>query len=119
MTQKASKYTANVVAPPGFTATVSPSTLNVPPHHSRSFTVTITRTTAPIGQWSFGSLTWTDKQQGGRDHSVRSSIAVRPVALAAPNEVTLTGASGSATVSPKVGYTGTLNTAVAGSSGPR
>ena len=114
ITQRSSTYGVTVQAPPGFTATVSPATLVVPPHHSRSYTVTLTRTTAPLGQWSFGSLTWTDKDKTKRGHSVRSPIAVRPVPFAAPPEVTLTGASGGATISPKVGYTGTLNTAVAG-----
>jgi hypothetical protein len=44
---------------------------------------------------------------------VRSPIAVRPVAIAAPVEFTATGGTGAA-LSVKVGYTGTLNAAPVG-----
>jgi subtilisin family serine protease len=114
ITQRASTYGVTVQAPAGFTATVSPTTLVVRPGMSQSYTVTLTRTTAALNQWSFGSLTWIDKDKTKRDHSVRSPIAVRPVPLAVPNEVTLTGTTGSSTISATIGYTGTLNTTVAG-----
>ena len=37
---------------------------------------------APLGEWAFGALTWT-----GGGHTVRSPIAVEPVAVSAPTEV--------------------------------
>jgi hypothetical protein len=52
----------------------------------------------------FGSITWADL----RGHSVRSPLAVRPVALAAPTEITGTGVSGSTSMTLKPGYNGTL-----------
>ena len=99
-----------VVAPPGFTAKVNVAQLTVPPLKSRSFSVTFTRTTAPLTQWAFGSLTWTDK----RGHSVRSAVALQPVAATVPTEVVGTGTSGSKTVSVTPGFTGTLSATVAG-----
>jgi len=107
---QASQYTPNVVAPPGFTAKVNVTQLTIPPLKSRSFSVTFTRTTAPLTQWTFGSLTWTDK----RGHSVRSAVALQPVAATVPNEVGGTGTSGSTTVSVTPGFTGILSATVAG-----
>ena len=37
---------------------------------------------APLGEWAIGALTWT-----GGGHTVRSPIAVEPVAVSAPSEV--------------------------------
>ena len=45
---------------------------------------------------------------------MRSPIAVRPVALAAPSAITGNGPSGSQAISVTPGYTGTLNAAVSG-----
>ena len=105
-----STYDARVTAPTGFTVTVSPSRLTLKPGASASFLVTLTRTTAAFGNWSFGALTWVDK----RNHQVRSPIAVRPVPLAAPAEVTGTGPAGTKTVVVKSGFTGTVIATVRG-----
>jgi subtilisin family serine protease len=106
-------YDATVQAPPGFTATISPARLKVLQHQSATYTVTITRTTAPLGQYAFGSVTLSDGTGGHRGHVVRSPIAVRPVALAAPIEFVATGGTG-ASLSLKIGYNGTLNSSVVG-----
>jgi subtilisin family serine protease len=110
MTDAAGIYDAQVQAPAGTTVKVSPSHLAVPPGKSASFSVTITRTNAPLGAYTFGSITWVEKKgnTSPHNHSVRSNIAVRPVALAAPNEVTGTGASGTTAIAVSPGYTGTL-----------
>ncbi len=108
-TEDAGVYRA-VVSLPGFNVTVSPKTLTVPPGQSRTFTVTMTRTTAPIGAYAFGRLTWDPVPDRGTP--VSSSIAVRPVPLAVPAERVIAGTSGTVTVSP--GYTGTLNTSTLG-----
>jgi hypothetical protein len=107
---RASTYNVEVNAPAGFTVSVSPTSFTIAPGASKTFSVTITRTTAPLGTYQFGSITWFDKNKdtGKRDHVVRSPIAVRPVALAAPAEVTGSGGSGSTNVSVKPGYSGTL-----------
>ena len=54
-TEDAGVYRAEVSLP-GFNVTVSPKTPTVPPGQSRTFTVTMTRTTAPIGAYAFGRL---------------------------------------------------------------
>jgi subtilisin family serine protease len=77
-------YTANV-AMPGFDVVVTPSTLNLAVGEQGSFTVKFTLAAtdpAPVGDWAFGSLTWT-----GGGHTVRSPIALEPVAVSAPTEV--------------------------------
>ena len=58
----------------------------------------------------FGSLTWADL----RGHAVRSPIAVKAVAFAAPPEVAFAGTSGTRRISVTPGFTGTLNTSVIG-----
>lgn len=96
-------YTVAVDAPPGVDASVSPPTLTVAPGGTATYQVTFTTLPgAAIDEWSFGSLTWSD----GGSHAVRSPIAVRPVALAAPPEVEGTGTSGTASYDVTFGYTG-------------
>ena len=102
-------YIAKVQAPPGTTVKVSPSVLLLLPNKSATFTVKITRTTATLGSYTFGSLTWDEIGNGPHSHLVRSNIAVRPVALAAPAEVAGTGTTGTSAISLTPGYTGTLN----------
>jgi Fibronectin type-III domain len=109
MTDAAGIYDVQIQAPPGTTVKVSPTHLVIPPGQSKSFSVTITRTTAALGAYTFGSITWVEKKGNSpHNHSVRSNIAVRPVALAAPAEVAGSGASGSAAIAMSPGYTGTL-----------
>src|SRR5262249_1579606 len=104
VTNRASVYVARVQAPAGFTVDVSPSTIVVPPRKSGAVKVTIKRTNAAFGQFSFGALNWSDL----RGHNVRSPIAVRAVALAAPDSITKSGTTGLSTLSVKTGYAGTL-----------
>jgi hypothetical protein len=86
----------------GFTAVVSPATLTLAPGKSADFTVTFTRTTAALNAYTGGQLTWT-----GGGYTVRSPIVVRPVALAAPTQV-----SGSYNVT--FGYTGAFSATARG-----
>jgi subtilisin family serine protease len=105
----AATYRAAVQVP-GMDVEVSPSTLRLQPGEEKSFTVRFTRTTAALGEWTKGSLTWTD-----RTHRVRVPIALRPVALAAPSEVhAAASASGSQQFGVTPGYTGTLDSRVSG-----
>ena len=105
---QAETYTANVVAPAGTSVSVTPSSFTVAPGATASYTVTITRTTATPNTFVFGSLTWV----GSQGHSVRSPIAVRPVSLAAPLELQVTGASVSYDVT--FGYSGSFGAAARG-----
>ena len=77
-------YNVSVDAPPGYSVSVSPSTLRLKKGQSATFYVTVTNETAPIGEWRFGSLTW--KETTG-NYSVYSPIAVRGALFEAPAEV--------------------------------
>ena len=103
-TNQASVYVPKVEAPAGFTVKVTPAVLTVLPRKSASYTVEITRTTAALGSWAFGSLTLADL----RGHSVRSAIAVRATQVSAVAEVTTFGPSGSVEVPVRANYNGTL-----------
>ncbi|WP_323742772.1 S8 family peptidase [Nocardioides islandensis] len=106
----ASNYHVSVDAPPGTTVTVNTPSFRAVPGGKATYTVTITRTTAPLNAYTFGSLTWSDDA----GHSVRIPIAVRPVAAAFPSQVTGNGTSGSKPITVQPGYTGTLTASVSG-----
>ena len=95
-------YTASVVGMAGIDVTVSPATFTIRPGKSRTFTVTFTRTTAPVSRYTGGQLLLTDG-----NHDVRLPMVVRPVALSVPAEVFSTGAPISYDV--KFGYTGAFS----------
>ena len=84
--QGTATYNATVAGMAGFGVVVSPSTLAVGPGETKSYTVKITRTTATLNAYTGGQLTWSDGV-----HTVRSPMVVRPVALAAPAQVSGTG----------------------------
>jgi len=107
--QGSSNYTPQIVAPAGVDVSVSPSVLKVNQNRPATYTVTFTRTSAAFDRYAFGSLTWTNGK-----FKVRSQLAVKPVAAAAPEQVSGTGTSGSAAISVTPGFTGTLTTAVDG-----
>ncbi len=100
--KRAHVYNVSVEPPPGFDVSVSPSQLRLRPGESASYSVTITNETAPPNQWTFGSLTWSDKK--GRD--VRSPIAVNAKAIIAPPVVAGTGTDGTENFDVTFGYTG-------------
>lgn len=86
------------ISVPGIDAVVSPSTLSfASAGDTASFTVTFTRTTAALDEFATGSLTWTSGST-----VVRSPVAIQPVAIVAPAEVSGEGVSGSVgvTVTP-------------------
>jgi subtilisin family serine protease len=107
-------YAVQVTSPAGYNVTVSPSQFNIKPGQSVTYTVTITRTTAPLNAYRFGQLVWTDGTGPGHGHMVRSPISIQGVALSAPSAVSGTGATGSTSVPLTAGYNGTLNTTVRG-----
>ena len=75
-------YTASSTGMAGFNVAISPSSLTLNPGQTKSFTVTFTRTTATLNAYTGGQLTWTDGS-----HNVRIPMVVKPVALAAPAQV--------------------------------
>ncbi|MFP5335119.1 MAG: S8 family peptidase [Actinomycetes bacterium] len=102
-------YTAKVTGLSGVDVTVTPSTLQLRPGQSATFTVTFTRTTATLDQYAKGYLTWT-----GLTGDVRSPVAVRPVAAATPGSVSVPVDAGTVELEVTPGYTGTLSAEVLG-----
>jgi hypothetical protein len=102
-------YTANIVAPPGIAIAVDPPSINVPPGASATFEITFTFESGPLDLWRFGSLTW----ESGT-HSVYSALAIRPISVTAPVEVTEFGADGTLSFPVEFGYTGTYSPGVHG-----
>ncbi|ANS78541.1 N-acetylmuramoyl-L-alanine amidase [Serinicoccus hydrothermalis] len=102
-------FTAEVEAPPGIDAVVEPSTITVEPGGTATFEVTFTTTDAELGEWTFGSLTWT-----GPGEDVRSPIAINPVAMGAPAEIRGEGTEGSETFEVTPGFSGELTSVVHG-----
>jgi hypothetical protein len=100
-------YTASVTGMTGITTQVLPSSLTLSPGQTGTFRVVFTRTTADFSVYTAGQLTWTS---GTR--TVRSPIVVRPVALAAPAQVSGNGAAMSYNVT--FGYTGTFTATARG-----
>jgi hypothetical protein len=81
-------YTATLTGLSGVTATVEPATFTIAPGASTTISVSFTRTTAPANAYAGGQVTWT----GSMGHVVRIPVVVRPVALAAPAQVSGDGA---------------------------
>jgi hypothetical protein len=100
-------FTAEATGLAGTSVVVSPSSLALAAGATGTFTVTITRTTAPLNSYVGGQLTWS-----GGGFSVRIPMVVRPVPLAAPAEVSGTGAALSYEVG--FGYTGPFSAAPRG-----
>lgn len=103
---QAATYTASTEGLHGLKTTVTPSTLSVPPHKSRTFTVTFERKKADFDAYTTGSLYWEDGS-----HIVRSPVVVQPVGVDAPAEVQV---SGSRKIATKSGFDGTMGHRVRG-----
>lgn len=96
-------YNVSVDAPEGFDVTVEPSTIRLKSGQSATYAVTITNVSAPVGEWRHGSLTWTDETG---NYSVYSPISVNAALFGAPESITGSGESGSASFDISFGYTG-------------
>jgi hypothetical protein len=104
-------YNVFVEAPEGFEVNVSPSTVRLKRGQSATYSVTFTNYSAPIGEWHFGSLTWSDKTG---HYNVYSPIAVRASLFSAAAEITGSGESGTASFDVIFGYTGSYAAAAHG-----
>jgi hypothetical protein len=105
----AATYQVTVDAPPGVDVVVNPTTLQVGRGKTASYTVALHTAGAPLGEYTFGSLTWSDGT-----HQVRSPLVVRPVAISVPAEVTTTSQDPTLSFPVGFGFTGTLDSAVRG-----
>jgi subtilisin family serine protease len=93
----------------GLKVTVSPRILITVPGRSTTYKVTIENDGAPLEQYSFGRLIWKSA-----NHSVASTLAIKPLTVKAPVQVNGTGTTGSVQVPVTAGYTGTLETIAVG-----
>lgn len=97
----AATYRPSIAGMAGFDVTFSPSSITLARGQTKSFSVTFTRTTAALNAYTGGQLTLSGgTSKKARDqHNVRIPVVIKPVALAAPAEV-----SGSYSV--KFGFSG-------------
>ena len=95
----------------GWNVVVTPASLTLAPGASASFTVALTRSSAVVGAWSFGNLTWSDGVT-----QVRSPLSARGIGFVAPAEVTDVRAAGSGSKVYTIvsGYTGSLGVVATG-----
>lgn len=103
-----STYTASA-AVPGYTVLVTPPSFTIAPGAKKTFTVKLTRTTAPVDTWAYGSLTWSDGI-----HNVRSPLTVRGKALVVPSSVYSEAATGSKVLTIGTGFSGAMSIDKAG-----
>lgn len=104
-------FTTSYTGLPGLAVTVDPSTLVIAAGETKSFDVVFTRTTATLNTYSGGQLTLSN---GSAD--VRIPVVVRPVALAAPTQVSDSydvtfGYTGAFSASPRGLVAATVNPA--------
>ncbi len=109
VSDESATYSVSLTPPAGIGVTVDPPTLALAPGQSAGFTVSLSYESGLLDSWRFGSLTWSSD-----DHTVRNSIAVRPVTLTAPAEVTSFGGTGSVEFGVEFGYTGMYSPRVHG-----
>jgi subtilisin family serine protease len=103
-------FTAQPIDIPGIDAVVSPTTLSFDAAgESKSYTVTFTRTDAPLDAFATGSLDWVSDST-----LVHSPIAVRPVTIVAPAEASGTGVNGSVDVTVTPGGNGDIPLSTSG-----
>jgi hypothetical protein len=91
----------------GIEVGLEPSVFELAPGASQTVQITLTRQTAPLNVYASGAITWT-----GGNHTVRIPVVARPVALAAPLEITGDGTEFSYDVT--FGYTGDFGAAARG-----
>ena len=106
-------YAVTIEAPPGIQVSVNPPTLSLAPGATAEYQVTLRYESGPLDLWTFGALTWSNDE-----HAVRSTIAVRPVSVAAPAELVGEGSDGGLTFDVQFGYTGVYDARVHGLSLP-
>jgi len=95
-------YTASAQLP-GYSVAVSPPSLSLAPGASGRYTVTVTRTDAPVDAWRFGELVWR-----GDGRSLRSPVQVKASAFAGVPRVTDARPVGSKVFTVGTGFAGAM-----------
>ncbi|MEP7138900.1 MAG: S8 family serine peptidase, partial [Caldimonas sp.] len=95
----------------GWNVTVSPASMTIAPGASANYSVTLTRTTAAINTWTFGSLVWNDGV-----HTVTSPLTALAAGFIAPAEVSDVRATGKGTKIYQIisTYTGSMGVSATG-----
>ena len=95
----------------GWNVAVAPASLTIPAGGSASYSVTLTKTTAAINVWTFGSLVWNDGV-----HTVTSPLSAFAVGFIAPAEVSDVRATGRGTKVFQIvsAYTGSMGVSATG-----
>ncbi|RVU37688.1 S8 family peptidase [Rheinheimera riviphila] len=101
-------YTASSSIP-GFSIDVVPATLTLAPGQSASFTATVTRTSAALNTWAFGSLKWTD---GATVVSV--PVSAKGTGLAAASALYSENVKGNILYTVGTGFAGAMTSQVGG-----
>ncbi|WP_243855092.1 S8 family peptidase [Diaminobutyricimonas sp. TR449] len=96
-------FAASVSGLAGIDVEVSPATLAVTEGESYEFSVTFTRTDAALDEFATGSISWTSG-----DTIARSPVAVQPVTIVAPANVSGTGIDGSTEITVTPGGSGEI-----------
>jgi subtilisin family serine protease len=104
----AATYNASAVLP-GFTVDVQPASLTLAPGASATYSVRLTRTSAPLNTWVYGKLTWSDGA-----HNVRSPLTARAATIAVPATVASEATSGTKVITIGTGFGGAMTTAKSG-----
>lgn len=96
---------------PGWDVLVTPASLTLAPGAQASFTAKLTRTTATVGAWTFGTLGWSD---GVR--TVTSPLSAQALSFGSPAQVSdqRVSGKGSRVFSVESSYTGTISTSAVG-----
>ncbi len=96
---------------PGWDVLVTPASLTLAPGARASFTAKLTRTSAAVGAWTFGSLGWSD---GVR--TITSPLSAQALAFGSPAQVSDQRSSGrgSRVFTVESSYTGTISMAAVG-----
>jgi hypothetical protein len=91
----------------GISVDVSPSSFTLNPGETQLLSITFTRTTASLNAYTGGQLSWSDGT-----HMVRIPMVVRPVALAAPAQIS--GNGGPLSFDVAFGYDGVFTATARG-----
>jgi hypothetical protein len=107
----AETYAVSTQGLSGLDVSPSSATVRVPARGSRTMSVLFSTTAdTRLGRYTTGKLVLT----GDNGHVVRMPVAIRPIALSVPEEVTGEGVAGSVEVEGRAGFTGALDLAVSG-----
>ena len=103
------QFTASIDPPTTIDMEVTPSILSLATGESADVEIRLTTNSTDVDTWQFGTLSWS-----GGDATVRTPLAIRALSFAAPPLVAGSGATGSAEVALRAGYSGSYRAVLSG-----